>query len=120
MFILLVVQYIFGMIANLYVQLPAHADKNLGLSHGGWIVWVHILLGTLLVFGTIALYIRAVKAKNKIWKISGGISSLSVILAWAYGDDFFVGQKNADSLAMSIFFIIALIALGWGIYKAKK
>lgn len=116
---LLVIQYIFGMISNLFITLPVHADKNLGLKDGQWVVWTHILIGTIIVISAISLYVRASKAKDRIWKLVGGVTSGAVILAWMSGDEFLNSPDNGYSLAMSLFFIIAFVTLGWGIYRTK-
>ena len=122
MIILLIIQYILGMLTNLYVQFPegGTVGQNWEFMHGQWLVWAHLITGTLIVIGTISLYVRAVKLKNKIWKIAGGIAAGSAILAWVCGEEFVSRQQDIYSLAMSIFFIVALVALGGGLYYAKK
>jgi putative effector of murein hydrolase len=88
--------------------------------HGQWLIWAHLINGTLIVAGAIALYARAIKLKNKTWKIVGGVTAGSVILAWVCGEEFISKQNDLYSFAMSLFFIIALTSLGAGLYKTKQ
>lgn len=118
---LLVVQYLVGMLTNLYIHFPegesvAHQWK---FASGQWLVMLHVIVGTLLVFGVMALYVQAIKMKDKTWKIAGGIASGSVILAFICGEEFVSRQSDMYSFAMSLFFIVALGAICWGIYKAR-
>jgi hypothetical protein len=118
----LILQYILGIAVNLYVQFPegASAAQNWDFMRGQWLVWAHLILGTLIVLGTISLYVRAIKLKDKTWKIAGGIAMGSVILAWISGEEFVSGQVDIYSFIMSLLFIIALVSLGWGVYQSKK
>lgn len=122
MIALLVIQYILGMLTNLYVQFPegGSAGRNWEFMHGQWLIWAHLITGTLIVLGTIALYVRALKLKNKVWKLTGGITAASAVLAWVCGEEFVSTQADAYSFAMSVFFIVALVALGWGLYFTNK
>ena len=122
MIILLVIQYILGMLTNLYVQFPdgGTVGQNWEFMHGQWLVWAHLITGTLIVIGTVSLYIRALKLKDKTWKIAGGIAAGSAVLAWVCGEEFVSRQQDMYSFAMSVFFIIAFVALGSGLYLAKK
>lgn len=119
---LLVAQYILGMLTNLYVHFPERASvaKNWEFMRGQWLVWAHLITGTLIVFGAIALYIKAVELRNKTWKVAGGITTGSAIVAWVCGEEFVSSQSDLYSFAMSVFFIVALVALGVGLYKAKQ
>ena len=120
--ILLVIQYVLGMAINLYVQFPEGASvrQNWEFMQGQWLVWAHIVAGTLIVLGLISLYIQAVKLKDKVWKITGGIAAVSSIVAWAFGEEFISRQNDFYSFAMSVFFIAALVSLCVGLYKARK
>ncbi len=122
MVILLAVEYVLGMLTNLYVQFPAGGSigQNWEFMHSQWLIWAHLIIGTLIILGMIALYVQAVKLKNRIWKIAGGIASASSVLAWICGEEFVSRQAAGYSLAMSLFFIIALLALGAGLYQTSR
>ena len=122
MIALLIIESLLGMMINIYVQLPAGAStsKNWEFAQGQWLVWAHIIVGSLLVLGVIALYIRAIKLKDRIWKIAGGIASVSVILAFVCGEEFVSNPRNILSFAMSLFFTVAVLSVFWGIYQTKE
>ncbi|HSW77235.1 MAG TPA: hypothetical protein VLG36_00365 [Candidatus Chromulinivoraceae bacterium] len=85
--------------------------------HGQWLIWAHLIVGTLIVLGTVSLYVRAIKLKSKPWKIAAGIATGAVVLAWYCGEEFISRQLDIYSYAMSLLFIIAFVSLGSGIYK---
>lgn len=118
---LLVVQYVLGMAVNLYVHFPegGSAAQNWEFMRGQWLIWAHLVVGTLLVLGTIALYVRAMQLKDKTWKIAGGIGAAANILAWISGEEIISRQQDIYSFAMSFFFIVAIVALGWGLYRTN-
>lgn len=118
----LVVQYILGMLTNLYVSFPENGtvNQNWEFTRGQWLVLAHILIGLLLIFGTASLYVRAIRAKDRTWKIAGGIAAGSVILAFVSGEEFVSNQSDVYSFAMSLFFILALGSIAWGVYKTKE
>lgn len=120
--VLLILQYLLGMITNLFVQFPQ--DK-----HGGqlWVfAWkqiplaAHIILGILLIIGSIVLVIRAMRQKNKSWIIASIIGVLSILVAGVSGAIFIPSQAAIYSFIMSISFIAAFISYGWGIYVSKN
>jgi len=57
--------------------------------------------------------------KNRVWKIAG-IATGSAIVAWICGEEFISKQVGWYSLAISLFFIIALVPLGWGAYQGRS
>src|SRR4051812_42260322 len=109
---LLIAQYVLGMLANLYVQFPENQTE--------WQMWdfaktqplilTHIALGMLLLFGTLVLVIRAINAKNRPWRIASGLAFGSIVLAIVSGSEFITTQNDWLSLAMSLFFIVALVS----------
>lgn len=119
---LLVVAYIIGMVVNMYVEFPesatAHENWQFAMSNG-WVL-SHILVGTLLVLGVVALYVRAIVLKDKVWKIAGGLTTGAVVLAWVCGEEFVTGGNDIYSFAMSAFFVLAVLALGWGVSATNK
>jgi hypothetical protein len=122
MLVLLIVQYVLGTLANLFVQFPENASvgQNWEFMRGQWLIWAHVIVGTLIVLGVLALYVRAIKMKDKVWKISGGIASGSVILAFISGEEFVSKPQALLSLTMSLLFIVALLSISWGVYKTKE
>ncbi len=119
--ILLVIQYIFGMIVNLYVQFPNFSDGN----GWGWavthtfVVPIHIYLGTsLLVVALVGLGISI--WIRRVPEIVAAILGLAMIVfAWISGAMFLAnGQQSGVSLQMALGFIGAVLAYGVGCYTA--
>lgn len=119
---LLVVQYLLGTYAGFFVEFPEDATVSEAwkFAMGNWIVMLHIVVGTLVVVGLVGLYVRAVMLKDRTWQIAGAIAAGSSVLSWLCGEEFIAKQSDMYSFAMAVFFMIALLALGWGVYKSRS
>jgi len=119
---ILILQYLFGMAANLFVQFPdSHNEKNLWqFAQGQWTIVTHMILGFLLLIGAIVLLFRAIRRKEKNWIIAASIGLAAILSAIGAGSEFIPTQQDVYSYIMAATFIIAVLAYGWGIYKAKK
>jgi uncharacterized BrkB/YihY/UPF0761 family membrane protein len=108
----LCVQLLLGMWAYLFVSFPDSKNENELWHFAGTQlpVILHIIVGTLLVLGSLMLFIRAVRAKQRLWQVSSGIGFGAVILAWVSGREFVSTQSDPVSLAMAAFFVLAVIA----------
>lgn len=119
---ILIIQYAFGMIVNLYIQFPQ--GKNEGQSwQFAWSQWplaVHIILGIGLVIGSIALLIRAIRFKNTAWIRVAWIGVAGIFLAALGGSLFVPKQTAAYSLLMAASFLLAFAAYGWGVLRGDK
>lgn len=117
----LMVQYIFGMLSNLFVAFPegASAWDQWKFAHEQFVLMMHIDLGVLLLAAAVALYVRAIRDKNRSWKTASGIGLGSILLAVMSGSEFINTQQNVYSVVMSVLFIVAVSAYGWGIYATK-
>ncbi|GAC1388433.1 MAG: hypothetical protein NVS4B12_17270 [Ktedonobacteraceae bacterium] len=120
--ILLVIQYVFGMIVNLYVQFPNALNNGNGW---GWamthtlVVPIHVYLGTLL------LVVALVGMGISIWVrrvpeiLAATLGLAMIVFAWLSGASFLTsGQQSGVSLRMALGFIGAVIAYGVGCYIA--
>jgi hypothetical protein len=118
---ILAVQYLLGMLANFYVSFPEGkgAGQEWDFAKNQILVTSHIIIGLLLLVGIVALMVRAIRANDRVWKISSGLAFGSVALAAVSGSDFITSQKDLSSLAMSIFFVTAVVSLAWGTYKSR-
>ena len=83
-------------------------------------VVLHIIVGFLLLFGTLALLIRAIRFKERIWVISSAISLVAVLTAVVTGSFFITLQADVYSFIMALAFIVALLSYGWGLYKSER
>jgi hypothetical protein len=117
----LVGEYLLGMLTNLFVAFPqGSADwQQWEFARTQLLVISHIVLGLLLLAGAIVLYIRAFRAKDRTWEIASGVGLGSIFLAIVSGSAFISTQLDYYSLLMSLLFIVAVAAYGWGIYKTK-
>jgi hypothetical protein len=118
---MLIVQYVFGMLSNLFVAFPegATAWEQWKFAHGQFVMMAHIDIGVLLLGMAVALYVRAVRRHHRIWKIAAGGGMGAILLAVVSGSEFINTQSDVYSVTMSLLFIIAVAAYGWGIYATK-
>jgi len=67
----------------------------------------------------VVLLVRAIRLYDESWKISAGVGLGSILLAIMSGSEFISTQAELYSFAMSLLFVVAVVALCWGIYKTK-
>ncbi len=122
--ILLVIQYIFGMIVNLYVQFPSTLIG--GKAVWGWamsstlVVPIHALLGTVLLIAAIVALVLSIRIRRVPELLTSVLGFVMIVFAWLSGILFLsFGQQNGVSLQMAIGFIGAVIAYGVGCYTAR-
>src|SRR5438128_575012 len=96
MIIGLIVQYLLGMSANLFVHFPESGNEGIMWeSAKSQILFnVHLYWGILLLIGGIVLYIKAFREKNKTWKIASGLGLAFIIIAILAGVYFVGNQKD--------------------------
>lgn len=118
----LIVQYLLGMAANLFVQFPDTTNevKQWEFAKTQFLVMAHIVLGLLLLIGGVVFFIRAIRRKDKQWLISASIGLLAILVAIVAGSQFVPTQQDAYSYTMAVAFIVAFASYGWGIFQAKK
>jgi hypothetical protein len=114
----LAIQYVFGMVVNLYYEFPdttdAHALEQAAWSH--WPLAVHMILAILLVISAIVFVVQAVRAKDKRWIMISSLGLIALALAGHFGDQFVRTQQEGYSFAMAMAFIVAAVAYGWGAF----
>ena len=120
--IILIVQYLLGMFTNSFVQFPQ--GKNEGqLWEFAWSqipIAAHIIVGSLLLFGAIIFVIRSIRQKNKSWITASIIGGVGILISGMSGAFFISTQQDIYSYLMSIFFLVAFISYGWGLYSSLK
>jgi hypothetical protein len=121
---MLTIQFVLGMILNLFVELPkihpgvtgnfasrAYHGFVWAISSGGGIVLVlHVLVAIGLLIGSIALVARAVAAGSKSWLSVSIVGALGVIVALTNGLAFIGYDNDVSSFVMAIGFIVAATA----------
>lgn len=102
---LLIIQFVLGILANLYQQIPQDKPYEV-FKQFGYIAF-HALNGTLLLaLGAVFLY-QAIKRKAYKVEAISGLGAL--VFAFAFGELFVFTQNNIFSLFMSLAFISALM-----------
>jgi hypothetical protein len=102
----LILEFIFGVVNNLYGTAPA-PGKPVGLFSSGWLA-LHVIVGILLLLSAIMLVIRAVQAGHRPVLWMSVIGLLAIIAAIGAGIGFTRDGANGASLGMSLAFAIAL------------
>ncbi len=133
MLALLLVQFIIGMLVNLFVVLPSqHPGTNApeyfggvaqgvwwALGHGGWELSAHAGLGVLLGALSLVMLVVAIIARRRAWIIVTMLGWLGVFGAGFNGASFMNYGHDFSSLIMSIGFTLALVAYAVGFYQSK-
>lgn len=131
---LLVVQYVAGMVLDLFTTLPKVHPGTSGayLSQvwngfswaltggGGAALASHVGIATILILGGIATLGFAIAGHNKTWIIAASFGLLGIVLALLNGIEFINTGLDKHSFAMAMAFMIALISYGAGLYYAKQ
>ena len=112
----LILEYLLGVIVNLYVTVPA-ADHGAGIgqaigravTNGPVALAVHAVLGVLLVVAALALTVRSIAARLRLVSAASVIALLGVAGAAASGASFVGSGKAGASLAMAVLTGVALL-----------
>ncbi len=105
---MLIIQFILGMIYNLYGTAPT-ATKSIGLFSSP-VLALHVILGALLFVVAVAQLVRAIGTRHRL-TISMSAIGLAGILGAGFAGLGFTGSGAAGaSLGMSLAFAVALAA----------
>lgn len=118
--VLLVLQYVLGMMSNLDVQLPSGNDWGWVFGHS-LVIQLHIYIGTLLIVVALVALILGIVARHPVGIVAAVAGLALLVFAWLSGDQFLVAQHNDLSLRMALGFIGALVAylLGYSLSSAR-
>jgi hypothetical protein len=103
---MLIIQFILGMIYNLYGTAPT-AAKSVGLFSSP-VLALHVIMSLLLLVAAVMLLVRAIGARHRltIWMSAAGLAG---IVAAGFAGLAFAGNGAAgSSLGMSIAFAVSL------------
>ncbi|MEI7885574.1 MAG: hypothetical protein WCI30_09530 [Clostridia bacterium] len=117
MIALLVLEYILGMYANLFVEIP-EGSNGWQFAVGSGIIMSHIILGTLLLLFSIALFIFSIRAKEKSWTVISILGLVSIFGSLAYGSAFLSKDSDIGSFLMAVGLGIAVLVYSAGLYLA--
>lgn len=115
------IQFVLGMAINLFVEFPS------GSPHEMWdftvhspLVLLHLLVGTLLVFGSISMVAQVFRAGVATWKLPAISGLVWILVAWMSGDTFVTSQSDILSYLMSLAFLLALLSYALGLYRSRN
>ncbi len=131
--ILLGVQFLIGMLVNLFVQVPAsHPGVNApeyfsGVVQGvAWALvnaplWLllHAIVGLVLFLAALLLIGYAIAARRRAWITVSVVGALGIILAGFNGASFINYGHDFSSLFMSMGFLMAAVAYTIGIALSR-
>src|SRR5258708_2654539 len=83
MIIILAIQYILGMTANLFAKFPesASAGQLWEYAWSQFSIASHIIVGLLLLVGAIVFVVRSILAKDKKWIVFSTIGLVAIFIA---------------------------------------
>jgi heme A synthase len=118
---LLAVQFVLGMVTNLYVQFPDtnRPDELWATARSQLPTFAHIILGILLLVSAIIFVIRTARQNSRAWVISSWAGLISIIVAIYGGVTFTTTQADAYSMVMALGFIASVVAYCWGLFAAR-
>jgi hypothetical protein len=131
--LLLVIEFLFGMLVNLFVPIPTPLPGTTPSTSGGLLqglAWslaqtsmpmllLHVVLGLVLVLNSLALLVLAIVDRQRRWVAISLIAAGGIIIATLSGASFVESGVAASSLVMSIGFLLSLISYAMGLYITR-
>jgi len=132
--LLLLVQFLLGMVANLYITLPAHhpganaSDYFAGIGSSlGWLIgqgpgWaaVHAALGLALVVAALANVVFTWRRGGRLIIATAVLGALFIIGAGFNGASFVIYGHDISSLIMSVLWALAVACYLTGLYLVAR
>jgi hypothetical protein len=132
--LLLLVQYLLGLVTNLFVSLPAnHPGANSPDYFGGlvpavaWVIsqgsiWaaIHASLGLALIVGAVVLAVLAVLMRMPAYAATAIVGALAIIGAGFNGASFVIYGHNFSSMIMGGVWALALACYAFGLYLLAR
>jgi heme A synthase len=103
---MLILQFILGMIYNLYGTAPT-SKKSIGLFSSP-VIALHVILGILLFIAAVVLLVRAIQARHKLSIWLSVVALVAIVVAGFAGLGFAGSGANGASLGMALAFAVAL------------
>jgi hypothetical protein len=106
--IMLIIQFILGIVYNLYGTAPT-AHKSIGLFSSP-VLALHVILGILLIIAGIGQLIRAIGTRHRLATWMSGLGLLGILAAFFAGVGFAGNGAPGASLGMALAFAVSLAA----------
>ncbi len=129
---LLAIQFLDGMVVNLFVDVPDHPGTNASeyfggvaqgvawaLAHGAWSLQLHAILGMLLFLAATLLIGSAIAARRRGWMIAAVVGWIGIVGAGFNGASFLNYGHDFSSLLMSVGFFLAMLSYVAGLFWAS-
>jgi hypothetical protein len=114
--VLLVPQFVLGMITNLYISFP-HGQDGWSFALSQPVVAAHIYLGTLLVLLALAAVVVGIMTRSLVTVIASVLGFALLLFTWLSGDFFLAdGQKSIQSVSMAFGFMAAFLVYAVAYY----
>ena len=128
------IQFVLGMVINLFAKLPAAHPGTTGnfgsraihgfiwaISNGaGTALLLHVVVAIGLLLGSLVFAIRAVAAHSPAWIAVSVVGAIGIITASTNGLAFIGYDSDATSFVMATGFIIAALAYALGLAFAPE
>ena len=106
--IMLIIQFILGIVYNLYGTAPT-AHRSIGLFSSP-VLTLHVILGILLIIAAIGQLIRAIGTRHRLAIWLSGLGLLGILAAFFAGVGFAGNGAAGASLGMALAFAVSLAA----------
>ena len=128
------VQFVLGMVLNLFVTLPvvhpgAGGSEYFSTSlasliwalsfRGGWALFLHTAMGVLLSIATVALFLGSLSRAGRGWRWIAGIAALFTTGAAFNGLSFLDYDHDFSSAIMAGCWLIAVAVLVFGLIRSE-
>jgi hypothetical protein len=103
---MLIIQYVLGMIYNLYGTAPT-ATKSIGLFSSP-VLALHVIMSILLLIAAIMLLVRAIGARHGLTTLMSAVGLIGIVAAGFAGLAFTSKGSAGASIGMAIAFAVSL------------
>jgi hypothetical protein len=107
---------VIGLVAyNINIPKGRSSSKNWHFVLTHPTILLHVILGTLVLLGAIALLVRSVRSRVRPWMVISAIGLAFVILAFAMGEQYVssLGNTALSDMGIGWFGAIATYGVGW-------
>jgi hypothetical protein len=133
--VLLAVQFLAGMLLNLFVALPKTRPGSSGDNYlvrswttlvwafsggGGWTLTTHVVIAAVLVIMTTALFIRSLGKSGRGLRWGSGIATVFIIGAFFNGLSFVDYNQDVSSMIMATCWLVAVAGVVIPLVRAQR